>query len=102
MTARLTTTVSTLLLLGGLMAASPLAHAQTAAAPAAATPVTGTATVRTTIAHLRAEPTTKSTVLATLNQGTKLQVIGASGDWTQVQAGDKTGYVNNKLLTKKP
>jgi uncharacterized protein YgiM (DUF1202 family) len=97
---------STLLLLGGLMAATP--------APAAVPPravlgadtaivqvqAGGTATVRTSYANLRAEPSTGSAKLGRLNHGAKLEVLGTSGDWVQVKSGDKTGYVNSKLLTR--
>ncbi len=60
----------------------------------------GTVTVRTSYANMRAEPTTKSQLVGKVNHGAKLQVVGTSGDWTQVKSGDKTGYINNKLLNR--
>jgi uncharacterized protein YgiM (DUF1202 family) len=106
MTARLVL-ASTLLLLGGLALGAPawagvpsgdaLSGAR-AIVPAQA--AGATVTVRTPYANLRAEPTTKSPKLGEVKQGTKLQVLGTSGDWVQVKSGDKTGYVNRKLLNR--
>lgn len=59
------------------------------------------ATVRVKDAHLREQPTSKSTLVATLPRGTKLQVLDtASNGWLHVTAGDKTGYISNKLVTR--
>ena len=97
---------STLLLLGGLLAATPALSAVPPRAALSADGVLvrvqagGTATVRTSYANLRAEPSTSSTKLGRLDHGTKLEVLGTSGDWVQVKSGDKTGYVNRKLLTR--
>ncbi len=105
MTARRAVSV-TLVLLGGWLAATP---ASSAVPPRAALGGDGaivrvqdgaTATVRTSYANLRAEATTKSTLLGRLKHGAKLQVLGTDGDWVQVKSGDKTGYVNSKLLTR--
>lgn len=107
MTARLVT-ATTLLMLGGLALGGPawsagmsrdlLAPERAIVQVQAATG--GTVTVRTAYANLRAEPTTKSKLLGKVNHGAKLTVVGSSGDWTQVQSGDKTGYINNKLLNR--
>ena len=59
-----------------------------------------TATVRTSYANLRAEPSTKSPRLGQVKQGARLQVLGTSGDWVQVKSGEKTGYVHKNLLTR--
>jgi len=88
MTARMTT-LSTLALLAAALAWP--AHAA------------DTVTVRsksTSWAHMRAEATTHSAILGKVDNGTKLEVLGTSGDWTQVKWGDKTGYINNKLLIR--
>jgi uncharacterized protein YgiM (DUF1202 family) len=82
-----TTTLSTLLLLAAAVLAWPAQAADTV-------------TVKSSYANLRAEPTTHSTKLGTVNHGAKLEVLGTSGDWTQVKSGDKTGYINNKLLSR--
>jgi len=108
MTARLAT-ATTLILLGGLALGGPAWSApiprDTLSANGAIVRVQaagGTVTVHSSkgFAHLRAEPTTKSEVLGTIKQGTKLQVVGSSGDWTQVKSGDKTGYIHNNLLKR--
>src|SRR5262249_45555723 len=57
------------------------------------------ATVRVKSAILRASPDTKSKRLASLRRGTKLPVVGQSGEWTQVKAGNQQGYVSTSLLT---
>lgn len=89
MTARLAVAATTLLLLG---TAAPVALAQTPGS---------TVTVRTAYANLRAEATTKSPKLGQVKQGQKLEVVSVSGDWVQVKQGDKTAYVNRKLLNAK-
>jgi uncharacterized protein YgiM (DUF1202 family) len=108
MTARLAT-ATTLILLGGLAFGGPAWSAgiprDTLAPERAIVRVQatgGTVTVRSKsgYANLRAEPTTKSQLVGKVNQGTKLEVVGTSGDWTQVKSGDKTGYINNKLLKR--
>ena len=43
---------------------------------------------------LREEPTTKSTVLAYIPAGTKLEVISPSENWYKVTYNGKTGYVS--------
>jgi uncharacterized protein YgiM (DUF1202 family) len=100
---------STLLVLGSVALGAP---AWSAAPPrdalATATAVVpvqagGTVTVNSKAgyANLRSEPSTHSgQVLAKVNQGTKLEVISRAGGWTQVKSGDKTGYINDKLLRK--
>ena len=59
----------------------------------------GQATVRVKSAVLRSGPDTKSKKVTSLPRGTKLQVVGQSGDWTQVRAGTQQGYVSTSLLT---
>ena len=58
--------------------------------------------VRTSYAHLRAQPTTKSDKLATLKHGTKVDVIELvdHGKWAHVHVAGKTGYISANLLTK--
>ena len=48
--------------------------------------------------NLREEPTTSSKLLATLQRGTELRVLGESGDWYRVQAGTQTGYIRGDLM----
>ncbi len=81
---------STLLVLGGLALSAP-AWSQAAGS-------TVTVTSKAGYANLRAEPTTHSEKVGKVNQGQKLEVVGTSGDWVQVKSGDKTAYVNRKLV----
>jgi uncharacterized protein YgiM (DUF1202 family) len=51
-------------------------------------------------AHLRKEPNTRSPILATLKQGTKVDVIEkvAGGKWAHVKVDKFDGYVSVNLL----
>jgi uncharacterized protein YgiM (DUF1202 family) len=53
-----------------------------------------------TYAHLRVKPTTHSTKLATLKQGTKVDVIEmvGNGKWAHVKVDGKEGYISASLL----
>src|SRR6516165_9247059 len=57
-------------------------------------------TVSHSYAHLRAKPTTKSALLATLKQGTKVEVLEKvdHGKWAHVKVGGKEGYIALTLL----
>jgi len=61
---------------------------------------TSTMTVSHSYAHLREKPTTKSTLLATLKHGTKVEVLDKvdDGKWTHVKVGGKEGYISTSLL----
>lgn len=48
--------------------------------------------------YLRKAANTDSDVLVVLAPDAKLKVLGASGDWYQVQYGKKTGYVRNDVV----
>jgi uncharacterized protein YgiM (DUF1202 family) len=104
MIGRFAIAATTLLLLGGaaqaaLPTAAPngLSNDLRVLAQAAGS----TVTVRTAYANLRAEPTTKSPKVGEVKQGQKLEVIKTEGDWVQIKQGDKTPYVNRKLLNAK-
>jgi uncharacterized protein YgiM (DUF1202 family) len=86
-----------------------LAGAADAASPQSAPATTGSAIVHAadvtmivshSYAHLRKEPNTKSTVLATLKKGTKVDVIEkvANGKWAHVKVDKFDGYVAASLL----
>jgi uncharacterized protein YgiM (DUF1202 family) len=96
---------TTLFLLAGGAQAAPLATApdglQGDGLRVLAQAAGSTVTVRTAYANLREQATTKSPKLGQVKQGQKLEVVSTSGDWVQVKAGDKTGYVNRKLLNAK-
>ena len=107
MTVRLVV-ASTLLALGGLAFSAPAPAAtigRDGPAPAGLVQLAqagGTVTVQSKAgyAKLRSGPSTSSEVLDKVNQGTKLEVLGRSGGWTQVKVGDKTGYINDHLLRR--
>lgn len=48
--------------------------------------------------NLRAEPSTKSQVLAQIPYGTELEVAATTDEWSQVSYKGFTGYVMNKFL----
>lgn len=56
--------------------------------------------VKTSYAHLRAKPTTKSDKLATLKHGTKVDVLELveHGKWAHVNVAGKNGYISANLL----
>ncbi|HEX4571901.1 MAG TPA: SH3 domain-containing protein, partial [Dongiaceae bacterium] len=61
---------------------------------------TTTMMVSHSYAHLREKPTTKSTLLATLKHGTKVEVLDKvdDGKWTHVKVAGKEGYISTSLL----
>ncbi len=63
-----------------------------------------TATVISASLNLRSEANTTSTVLATLSEGTSLEVLKSQGDWYQVKTpAGETGWVAGWLIdVKKP
>jgi len=76
----------------------------TPALPAGSSYLTIAATTQMTVshsyAHLREKPTTKSTLLATLKHGTKVEVLDKvdDGKWTHVKVAGKEGYISTSLL----
>ena len=54
----------------------------------------GTGTVSGSYVRMRSGAGTNSSVITTLDKGTKMSVIGASGNWYQVSYNGKTGYVS--------
>lgn len=64
-------------------------------------PTVGQATVNATRLNLRSGPSTKYSVLAVLPYGQVVNTISRSGSWTQVQAGNLTGYVSSRYLSTK-
>ena len=102
MTARLAIAATTLLLLAGVAHAAPMTAARDGL-PGDGLRVLvqaagSTVTVQRTYANLREQATTKSPKLGQVKQGQKLEVVSVTGDWVQVKAGDKTGYVFKKFV----
>ncbi len=56
----------------------------------------GTAVVTADALHLRAEPSRKARVLATLKKGTRVDVIADQGQWLKVRRGKTLGYLYNR------
>lgn len=55
-------------------------------------------TVTATTANLRREPARDAPVLATLKRGAVLDAVAQRGEWLQVKAGDKTGWIFRTLV----
>ena len=104
MTARLVIAATTLLLLAGVAHAAPMTPARDGlpgdgdGLRVLVQAAGSTVTVQRTYANLREQATTKSPKLGQVKQGQKLEVVSVSGDWVQVKAGDKTGFVFKKFV----
>ncbi|HVO02492.1 MAG TPA: SH3 domain-containing protein [Candidatus Cybelea sp.] len=92
--------VTTSMLIGTAQAASPQAPAPVTAGTTVETAADVTMIVAHSYAHLRKESNTKSPILATLKQGTKVDVIEkvANGKWAHVKSGKLEGYIAVSLL----
>jgi uncharacterized protein YgiM (DUF1202 family) len=64
----------------------------------AAAPATTTGRITGRGVRLRAEASTSSRILARLARGTSVTVLGRSGEFTQVRAGRRTGYVASQYV----
>jgi Bacterial SH3 domain len=51
--------------------------------------------------NVRTLPNATSIKVATLSQGTKVAVLGETGDWAKIQIGETQGYVLKKYLVRK-
>ncbi|WP_434798496.1 SH3 domain-containing protein [Terrisporobacter vanillatitrophus] len=51
--------------------------------------------------NVRKGPSTSYAKIATLTNGTKVNVITTSGDWSKITSGSITGYVSNQYLSSK-
>ena len=56
-------------------------------------------TVNTDAVNIREKPSTSSDVLGSVCKGRKLEVIGKSGDWTQVKFNNVKGYILSKFVS---
>lgn len=50
--------------------------------------------------NVRAKPTTQSKILNCLKRGTKVNIVEKQGDWYKIKAGNKTGYVASRYISK--
>jgi hypothetical protein len=64
----------------------------------AAAPATTTGRITGRGVRLRAEASTSSRILARLARGTQVAVLGRSGEFTQVRAGRRTGFVASQYV----
>src|SRR5512138_3045969 len=89
MTGRMNPAVLRIVILLSILFAAPLAQAET----------TAYVTDRV-LAELRAQPNPAAAVTATLPTGTPLQVIGRSGDFSQVIApGNRQGWMYTRMIS---
>ena len=72
------------------------------APPAVKLAATKTATLVATKGYFRAGPATTNKVLATLNKGTTMKVLGQSADWYKVQlANGQVGWIWSRVVSVK-
>ena len=57
-------------------------------------------TVRVSGASLRAEPKRRARVVADAPRGSQVKVVRRSGDWVEVEADGRHGWVSKKVLTR--
>ncbi|MBL8836540.1 MAG: SH3 domain-containing protein [Alphaproteobacteria bacterium] len=58
-----------------------------------------TATITGRGVRLRAQPSPTGRVLARLARGTRVAVLARQGDWVNVRAGRRTGYVASQYVS---
>ncbi|MBQ9045112.1 MAG: SH3 domain-containing protein [Oscillospiraceae bacterium] len=58
----------------------------------------GTGTVVASAVNLRSGAGTNTSVIATLNKGATMSVVGVSGEWYQVNYNGTTGYINSAYV----
>lgn len=66
--------------------------------PTTPTTSAGTLTVTGETVNLRSEPSTSSTILASMKKGEKVTKISEENDWIKVKYGNTTGYVAGYLV----
>lgn len=71
-------------------------------ATAAAAGAIGTGVVDADTLRVRTEPSTESSTITYLNDGTQVQVLEDLGDWYQISWGGYTGYVSAEYLIYTP
>ena len=59
----------------------------------------GTGTINGSSVRFRSAPSLSAGILGTYNTGTKMTVVGVSGDWYKVNYNGKVGYVYSQYLT---
>jgi hypothetical protein len=54
----------------------------------------------TTRVNFRSGPGTAEPVIAVLEAGTPVEITGGTGDWLQVRAGERTGFVHGRFVAR--
>ena len=92
--------LTAVMLTGAAQAASPQSSASSTGAPVSIQTADVMMVVSHGYAHVRKDPNTKSTVLATLKKGTKVDVIEKmpGGKWAHVKFDKVEGYIALSLL----
>lgn len=60
-----------------------------------------TGVINTETVNLRAKASTDSNIVTLLSQDDKVEILEDEGEWYKVKAGEKTGYIYAKYVTKK-
>ena len=58
----------------------------------------GSGTIRGNTVRFRSEPNTNSSIFATYDHGTKMDIIGVSGNWYKATVNGATGYVHSDFI----
>jgi len=75
------------------------AEASTPEPEEGSTTASGTGTVKATSLNIREEPSTDADIVASLNNGTKVEITGESGDWYKIRYSTYEGYVKKEFIT---
>ncbi len=59
----------------------------------------GTGTVKATSLNVRKEPSAESEKVTSLNNGTRVEIIGESGEWYKIRYESHEGYVKKEFIT---
>jgi uncharacterized protein YraI len=62
------------------------------------TPMTGQGEVTGTSVNIRSGPSTQSSILTTVRQGTRLNLVERRGQWLRVRFGDIDGYIATQFV----
>ena len=86
---------------------APVAHGRrsggaAAAVIAAATPASGVRYVRRGNSDLRATPSSSAPAIAKEAKGVAVTLLAVAGKWSQVRAGDQTGWMRTSVLGETP
>ena len=49
--------------------------------------------------RVRGEPALKADIIGGINGGTKVEILGKTGDWYEIRFGDGVGFISGQYLT---